>query len=293
MHRGGGAPEQFGQLACHSLAQDGYTHLCMQAPLDPLYDASQPIRLSAELGSIVHALAVVDSLRAEHAAQPKLGALVLAVKRAQSARFQYTYADMLGHRDWGAAAQFFLQELYGDHDFSQRDQQFGRIAPAMQRLFPASVVAVATALVHLHAISEQLDHQMALALSSQTGALASDRAVNMAYVRVWRQVGQAPARQAQLDMVLHLGHELVALTRIRGLRTMLRMMRGPATAAGLQHLQGFLERGFDTFAAMQRSPSGSSSFLSIVKTRESAWITRLFDTSVTNTHSSIDWPELE
>ncbi len=265
----------------------------MPARLDSLLKASHPVRLSAQLGSISNALAVVDGLRAEHAAQPALGALVLAVKRVQSSRFQRNYADILNHRDWGAAARFFLQDLYGDHDFAQRDQEFGRIAPAMQRMFPASVLVVATTLVHLHAISEQLDHQMAMVLYMHTAASASDHAVNAAYVRVWRHVGQAPARQEQLDMVLHLGDELVALTRTPGLRIMLRMMRGPAAAAGLQHLQAFLERGFDTFAAMQRSPSGASAFLSTVKTRETAWIARLFDTSVTNTTGSADWPELE
>jgi hypothetical protein len=279
--------------AHRSIVQDGYTYLCMQVPLDPVSALSRPILLSAQLGSIGNALAVVEGLRTAYVAQPELGAMVLALKRVQSARFQRSYADVLNHRDWGAPAQFFLQELYGDHDFSQRDQQFGRIAPALQRLFPASVVSVATALVHLHAISEQLDHQMALTLYAKTGLPSNDLAVSSAYVPAWRQVGQAPARQAQLEMVLHLGHELVALTRIPGLRTMLRMMRRPASAAGLQHLQAFLERGFDTFAAMQRSPSGAGDFLDTVKLRETAWIARLFDASVTNTRSSSDWPELE
>jgi hypothetical protein len=285
--------QQFGAVRLPLCMAGEYTDACMHAPLDPPSAQFLPVRLSAQLGSIGNALAVVDDLRATHAAQPEIGALVLAIKRAQSTRFQRSYADVLKHRDWGAAAQFFLQELYGDHDFAQRDQQFGRIAPAMQRLFPASVVKVATALVHLHAISEQLDHQMALAMYAQTGTSMSDHAVNMAYVQAWRRVGQATARQAQLDTVLHLGHELVALTRIPGLRTMLRMMRSPASATGLQHLQAFLEGGFDTFAAMQRSPSGASAFLSVVKIRETAWIARLFDASVTNTHSPGDWPELE
>lgn len=251
------------------------------------------VLLPAQLGSITNALSVVDALRAAHAAQTDLRVLVSTVKRVQSARFRRCYADALNHRDWGAAAEFFLLELYGDKDFSQRDQQFGRIAPAMERLFPSSVVAVATALVHLHAMSEQLDHQMALALRELLGSPASDASVSTAYVQAWRQVGQAPARQAQLSMALHLGRELIALTRITGLRTMLRMMRVPAGTAGLGHLQAFLERGFDTFATMQRSKSGADSFLAMVNTRESAWIGRLFDTSMTNTSGIRDWPELE
>ena len=50
------------------------------------------------------------------------------------------------------------------------------------------------------------------------------------------------------------------------------MMRGPARAAGLAALQTFLERGFDTFAAMK----GAEPFLDAVQGREQAAIQRLF-----------------
>jgi hypothetical protein len=49
-------------------------------------------------------------------------------------------------------------------------------------------------------------------------------------------------------------------------------MRGPAAAAGLGALQGFLERGFDTF----RDMSGAEVFLSTIASRERALAARLF-----------------
>lgn len=64
-------------------------------------------------------------------------------------------------------------------------------------------------------------------------------------------MGDAGARQRQLDVVLHLGHELNHLTRTLGLRMLLKMMRRPAAAAGLSSLQHFLEAGFDAFADMR------------------------------------------
>jgi hypothetical protein len=252
-----------------------------------------PLRLSDELGSVASALAVVKGLRDQQALNPALQALVLAVKRVQCERFRRSYVDVLAHPNWGDAARFFLHELYGDQDFSERDHQFGRIAPAIERLFPASVVTVATALVHLHAISEQLDHAMALAIQAMPSDTYDDSSVRAAYVLAWRQTGLQDARSEQLTLFVRLGAELDKLTRIPSLRMMLRMMRAPAATAGLQHLQSFLEQGFDTFKAMQRSKAGASAFLELIKTRESAWIVRLYDTSVTTTTSGGAWPELE
>jgi hypothetical protein len=246
-----------------------------------------------QFSSIAAALAVVHELRMKQEEQPALQHAVLAIKRAQCHRFEHSYSDVLAHPDWGPAALFFLQELYGDRDFSQRDAQFGRIAPAMQRLFPQAVFAVATTLSQLHAVSEQLDHAMGSALVSASQAPFTEAGALKAYVRTWRAVGQPAARNEQLVLVELLGAELARLTRLPGLRMMLRMMRGPAAAAGLDQLQLFLERGFDTFAAMQRSKSGVAGFLTLVDEREKAWMTRLFDASMTNTDDTLLWPELE
>jgi hypothetical protein len=70
---------------------------------------------------------------------------------------------------------------------------------------------------------------------------------------------------------------MASLTRTAGLRLMLKMMRGPAVAAGLGSLQRFLETGFDTFAAMGRTRGGAVQFLGTIRSRESALIASLFD----------------
>jgi hypothetical protein len=257
----------------------------------------QPMIPIAQLPSISDALVVVQTLRAQQLSYPLLQHAVSAIKRLQCVRFQHTYADALTHPDWSAPAQFFLNELYGDKDYSERDVQFGRIAPAMQRLFPKSVVGVATALTQLHALSEQLDYAMAISVIKTSAKEVSDARVRDSYVAAWREVGQRNARLDQLALVQNLGLELSKLTRARGLRTMLRMMRGPAHTAGLQHLQDFLELGFDTFQVLQRSSSGSEPFLALVNQRETDWIERLFDEQiapqVTSSQDKILWPELE
>jgi hypothetical protein len=137
------------------------------------------------------------------------------------------------------------------------------------------VAELAVSLACLHALTEELDQAMALAwlgFPPELGQAAG-------YVRAWRTVGRRTDRETQLQDVLSIGDELVRLTRTPGLRTMLRMMRGPAAAAGLSALQRFLETGFDTFAAMARS-GGASGFLRMVGDRERALIVCLFDAPV-------------
>ena len=98
-------------------------------------------------------------------------------------------------------------------------------------------------------------------------------------MKAWRAVDRRPDRLSQLDDVVALGEEMARLTRAPGLRTMLRMMRAPATAAGLSALQRFLEAGFDTFAAMSRGGLVPQ-FLGAIRERESAFIAGLFDAPV-------------
>jgi hypothetical protein len=163
-----------------------------------------------------------------------------------------------------------LDELYGEHDFAQRDAQFARIADALQTLFPKPVVATATTLAQLHVLTEELDFSLARAWLAVGDAADPNDALR--YLRAWRQMGPSADRASQLLMVVHTGHELERLTRLPGLRLMLKLMRRPATASGLGNLQHFLETGFDTFAKLAKQPAGVRTFLAWVQERETAWI---------------------
>jgi hypothetical protein len=65
---------------------------------------------------------------------------------------------------------------------------------------------------------------------------------------------------------LGVGTALDRFTRNLLLRNSLRLMRAPAAAAGLGHLQRFLETGFETFRAMR----GAQEFLGAIAERERA-----------------------
>lgn len=213
-------------------------------------------------------LGQVEHLR-DQVSSPAMAAAIAAIKQLQSLRFCATYADFLASPRHEAATRFFLDELYGEHDFSERDAQFGRIASGIENLFPAAVGQLAIDLAETHALSERLDHEMA----RHWLALGDDLADSERYVQCWRATGEPAHRSRQLAVVLHMGQELQRLTRIKSLLIALKMMRKPSRLAGLSSLQHFLERGFEAFAAM----GSASEFLAAIETREHAWITAMFE----------------
>jgi hypothetical protein len=215
--------------------------------------------------AILGHLASVHAQRQRREGDLALAARVEAIKGYQQRRFERTYADLLAHPRYGAAARFFLDELYGPMDFTQRDAQFARVVPALVRLFPAPVVSTVEALADLHATSECFDTAMAEALPSVEIDVAS-------YGAAWRRCGDAPGRARQIALLEQVGRSLDGLTRGAWLRKSLRLMRGPARAAGLMALQGFLETGFDAFRAM----GGADEFLLTIVARERAEAAVLF-----------------
>jgi hypothetical protein len=229
-------------------------------------DAASTIRQSME---------TVATYRARAAAQPALGAAVASIKRLQAARFRHCYPDLMASKDFGPASRFFLEELYSDADFSERDAQFARIAGTLATVFPASVVETAVALSQLHALTEELDHSMASHCVQH--AIAPEGLNAVSYVDAWHVVGKRADRQQQLADVLALGRELAVLTHKPGLALLLKLMRRPAASAGMGSLQRFLERGFAIFSTLSRSKGKVDEFLATVERRESAWLKGMFD----------------
>jgi hypothetical protein len=217
-------------------------------------------RIRQHLDQVAHLRARSDDAATAHA--------VREIKVLQARRFEATYTDLLQDPRHRPATRFFLDELYGDHDFAQRDAQFARIAGAIERLFPEAVAQLAVDMAELHAVTEQLDATLGTHWKALPALSPAPR-----YVAAWRQTGTPAQRQQQLRVVLQMGRELQRLTRMKSLRLALRMMRGPALAGGLGALHAFLERGFEAFTHM----GDAQPFLAAVEQRESRWMDVLFD----------------
>ncbi len=221
--------------------------------------------------TILSHLHEVERQREYRLSIPGLPQMTEQLKQFQQMRFRRSYADLLAHPRYTGAAQFFLDHLYGPGDFSRRDAQFARVVPTVVRLFPSDVVSTVAKLAELHALSEDLDTRMAEELLADGGPISPE-----AYLQAWQKTGMREQRETQIELTIQIGAELERLTRKPLLRQALRMMRGPAGAAGLTELQSFLEVGFDTFRAMK----GADEFLSTVDRRERALCDTLFETSI-------------
>ena len=217
--------------------------------------------------TILTHLQALDAERRRRAADPPLNDKVVALKAYQQRRFALTYADLLASTRYGAAARFFLDELYGPSDFAARDTQFARVAPAIAQLFTDEIAAAIAVLTELHALSEALDSAMAL-------RLATPRISRAGYIRTWQRVARADDRERQIALTLDIAERLDRFTQRPLLRNSIRLMRGPALAVGLSDLHDLLERSFDTFGALQ----GADEFIALVGARERALAAALFAT---------------
>ncbi len=188
----------------------------------------------------------------------------------QAQRLERSFAGFLDDPARRPAAHFFLADVYGDRDFSQRDADIARVMPMMQRLLPSALVATVADGIELGALTHALDLRTAQVLQRLAPRRRSlDDAL---YAQAYREVGLRRLRARQIVLIEDIGQGLASALRTPGISTLLKLSRMPAKAAGLGELQVFLERGFDAFAGLD----DAQAFLSDIRHNESRAMTRLF-----------------
>ncbi|QNN46614.1 hypothetical protein H9L17_15870 [Thermomonas brevis] len=188
----------------------------------------------------------------------------------QARRLERSFEAFLHDPARRPAANFFLTDVYGAHDFSRRDADIARVIPMMQRLLPASLLDTIADGIELAALSHAFDLRMAQALER----LAPDRqALDVAlYARAYREVGHPRLRARQIALIDEVGNGLAEALRLPGIGSLLRLSRLPARAAGLGALQSFLERGCAAFGEL----GDAGDFLADIRRSETAAMRRLF-----------------
>lgn len=222
------------------------------------------------------AMSEVSALRHRFLQAPGLERALYQIKTFQCNRFAVTYSDLLTQPAFAPACNFFLEEIYSPRDFDQRDAEFAKIAGAVERLFPQSIVKIAITLAELHVLTEQLDIRMAQTALATFGTDRTSQLTEVLYREIWQEVGSKDDRLQQLTKVMLLGADLKKVVLLPGIRLTLRAMRGPAKTAKLSLLQAFLEAGFETFAVLAKTPHGVEYFLETVHQRESLWIQKMY-----------------
>jgi hypothetical protein len=191
-------------------------------------------------------------------------AALAAVKRYQAERLSATYADLASQPRYARATAFFLEDLYGEKDFSARDEEMLRIVPVMARVLPPSAVQTASLAIELEALTEALDQRLAARVGEAPVTAAT-------YAQAYRESSTVHERTRQIDLIEAVGQRLDALVRKPLVGTTLKVMRRPAQVAGLGSLQDFLERGFTAFRGM----GSAREFLAALRARETALMREL------------------
>jgi hypothetical protein len=216
-------------------------------------------------------IARVRALREDLKRGPGAAQDRLLVRAWQADRLARTYPDLLASPRFGRAAAFFLSDLYGPKDFSERDEAVARIVPTLAALLPAAAIETIALAIELDGLSESLDQRLAQALRSGQPAANALEITEQAYAEAYRRGAKAD-RERQIELVGRIGAGLDRVSRKPLIAGALRLMAGPAHAAGLGALHEFLASGFEAFRHMR----GADEFLATIAARETRINDRLF-----------------
>ena len=210
------------------------------------------------------------SLRRRRVQTQELPAARRALAEWQSQRLAHTYADFAAQPRYRPAVDFFLDDLYGPVDFTQRDADIERVYPVMARVLSGQALATIDAALELHALSAELDARMVEILTGELGM--TDRLDEQTYAEAFRRCGERASRERQVELIVELGRTLDAVVHHPVTYATLLAARLPARLAGFGELQDFLERGVRAFRHMR----GADKFIAAVEEREGRMIELMF-----------------
>jgi hypothetical protein len=234
--------------------------------------STERTRLSAALEKrLAHVLAANRRHRDPVAEPRNRSPWLKPLQRWQAERLAKSFADFVASEATRPGAEFFLTDLYGDHDVTARDRGVERVMPMMKKLMPPELLATAADAIELAVLSHAFDLRVAEALD----AMHIDPRQPLRtedYAEAYRRAGKPRLRDRQVDLVTAIGDALDQAVRKPWLSRLLRISRFPARAAGLGDLQAFLERGFAAFHAMADAPA----FMQAIAARERDASARIF-----------------
>lgn len=195
----------------------------------------------------------------------------------QTKRLLITHQDFWESKRFRPAMEFFIDELYGPKDFSQRDQEIARVVPKMAKLLPKQALQSLEAALRLNSLS----HDMDLKLAENLAGLPINRTN---YADAYRKCDNRAQREQQIELLQGLGADLADVVKIKGISTLLMLSRKPARVAGVESLHSFLERGYKAFKQL----GNVDDFIQPIVSRERQIMEGLLDEHKQNPLPDID-----
>jgi hypothetical protein len=195
--------------------------------------------MSKTLEKIISHLQSTEQMNKMIAAQ-NLTQAIRELQTWQTRRLLITHDDLWQSKRFKPAMQFFVDELYGPKDFSQRDIELARAVPKMAKVLPDKGLISLEAALRMNVLSLELD----LAVIENL----DDQELNRnSYFECYRQSNNQSKREQQITLLEDLGIDLAQVVKISGISAILMLSRKPAKIAGVQTLHEFLEKGFKSF----------------------------------------------
>lgn len=179
------------------------------------------------------------------------------------------YDDLRNRSGYDAAIDFVISDLVGP-SIADRDRELERVVPVMSRLLPSKALHALALAMELNARILRINLEIESALHDQiaAGKGFSERD----YCLASRGATSFDEFRELIGMTRKAGLSLERIVAMPMIRPMLRAMRGPAKLAGVADLQAFLEKGFETFVALD----DVHAFLEILEERMEAVFRRVF-----------------
>lgn len=227
-------------------------------------------RTEARAGNPFGLLRDIEQMKHQRVEARALDPGVALLRRWQSQRLARTYADLLAHPRFRLACEFFLDDLYGPKDFTQRDHDMAQVYDFARRFVPGALIRPLTVTVELHFLSLELDERLLAVLHERLGL--SETLTVALYTQAYRLCDNYAERVRQIEMVSDIGDELDRIAKIPLVGTALQLARGPAMRAGWVALTEFLERGYRAFEHMR----GAQFFTSTIRQREQRILDKIY-----------------
>ncbi len=222
---------------------------------------------SASLTSLFHE---IEKLKPERIEEKPLDPKLALLRQWQSDRLACTYADLAGRPRYQLALRFFLDDVYGARDFSQRNHDIERIYELLRHIAPESLIRPLILTVHLHYLTEQLDQQLLEVLVQRLG-LENELTVPL-YGEAYRLCDNYEARVRQIDLIYEIGYLLDSGVRMPLSGALLGAAKVALQRAGWADLMRFTERGYKAFKQMH----GAKEFLNTIRQRELGILDRIY-----------------
>ncbi len=199
----------------------------------------------------------IGAIRGKLASQPEVERRLAVLQHWQVARLRTTYADYAAQDRYRDTLEFFVTDLYGPHDYSQRNRDLGKVLHRFERVLSARAIDTLAMALQLELLSQELDLAM-------LEVIADEAITELSYMQAYRSVGRVDDRRQQIALIIGAGRALDDVVRNPAIGAALWAARLPARVAGVMVLHDFLHRGYQAFSVMQ----GAESFLTAVEQRE-------------------------